>query len=78
MYFIYRHLANAVDEVDFSARVAFAVLGYEILRMLGAVIWTETGEFSFEQQVELARLFSSEIEYSDENLDILLDQLTWW
>ncbi len=78
VYFIYRHLANAVDEVDFSARGAFAVLGYEVLRMMGAIIWTETGEFTFAQQVELARLFSSEIEYSDENLDIILDKLAWW
>ena len=76
-YFVYRHLANAVDEVDFAARAAFAVLGYEVLHVLGAIIWTETGEFTFARQVELARLFSSEIEYSDENLDIILDKLAW-
>ena len=76
-YFLYRHLANAVDGTDFAARGAFAVLGYRVLHMLGAIIWTETGEFSFPQQVELARLFSSEIEYSDENLDMILDDLAW-
>jgi len=75
VYFIYRHGANAVGEGDFAARCAFAALGYEIITALGAILWQEKGQFSFEDQVELARLFSSEIEYSDENLDILLDEL---
>ena len=76
VYLVYRHLVNAVDDADLAARAGFAALGYRILHAMGAVIWQETGEFTFEQQVELARLFSSEIEYSDENLDILLDELS--
>ena len=76
VYLVYRHLANAFDAVDVGARTAFAALGYSLLHTIGAVIWTETGEFTFQQQVELARLFSSEIEYSDENLDILLEELS--
>lgn len=75
VYLIYRHMVNAVDDADLVARAGFAALGYTLLHAMGAVIWTRTGEFTFEQQVELARLFSSEIEYSDENLDILLDEL---
>ena len=78
VYLIYRHLANAFDEVELAARAAFAALGYTLLRAIGAAIWTETGAFPFEQQVELARLFSSEIEYSDENLDILLEELSFF
>lgn len=76
VYLVYRHMANAVDEADLAVRAGFAALGYTILRAMGAVIWTQTGEFSFEQQVELARLFSSEIEYSDENVGLLLDELS--
>lgn len=76
VYLIYRHLANAFDEVELAARAAFAALGYTLLHAIGAAIWTETGAFSFEQQVELVRLFSAEIEYSVENLDTLLDELS--
>ena len=76
MYLVYRHLANAFDGLDLAARAAFAALGYTLLHDIGATIWTETGTFSFENQVELARLFSSEIEYSEENRDSLLDELT--
>ena len=42
---------------------------------IGAAIWTEKGEFTFEDNVETARLFSSEIEYSEDNMDALLDEL---
>ena len=77
VYLLYRHAANAADGDDFAARVRFAAFGHQLLRALGAVLWTEEGRFSFEQQAELARLFSSELEYSEENLDALLDELVW-
>ena len=73
-YLIYRHFANACTWEDAAARAAFAAFGYLLLHAMGAVLFAETGSFSFEDQCELARLFSAEIEYSDENLDILLEQ----
>ena len=77
VYLVWRHLANASNEVDLAARAAFAAFGYELVRLLGAVSWQETGELSFDRQVELARLFSSELEYSEENFERLLDELVW-
>ncbi len=76
VYFIYRHLANASDTADAAARAAFAALAYRLLHALGAVQWTKTGAFTFADQVELARQFSAEIEYSDENLYHILDVLS--
>jgi lysine-N-methylase len=76
VYLIYRHMANAPDFTSLAARASFADLIYRLLYTLGAIIWTKTGKFSFEDQVELVRLFSSEIEYSDENLYLILDSLT--
>ena len=74
-YLIYRHLANAADEVDLAARCGFAVLGTELLRALGALQFARTGGFTFDDQVELARRISAEIEYSDDNFDAVLDEL---
>ena len=68
VYLIYRHFANSPDECEASARAAFAAFSYRLIRRLGALHYARCGKFSFEDQVELCRLFSSEIEYSDENL----------
>lgn len=75
VYLIYRHFANAPDFDSAVARARFAVLGYEILHSLGAIIFSGNGDFTLDDQIELARLFSSEIEYSDENLYTILDEL---
>lgn len=74
-YFIYRHLANAFDEETFKKRAAFCILSYEMIKAIGAVKWYLTGCFSFDDLVDTARAYSSEIEYSSENLYILLDKL---
>lgn len=74
-YLLWRHVAPAPDEEEAALRIAFAVFAAQLLRRLGALWWAQTGRFDLADQVELARLFSAEIEYSDENLDRLLDTL---
>ena len=75
VYILYRHFANAPSLDYTAARANFAALAYTLLHALGAMIWRTDGSFPLEQQIDLARMFSSEIEYSDENLCILLDEL---
>lgn len=76
VYILYRHLSNAVDHIDFIARIKFVALAYHLLHSIGAYIFSSTNNFTFEDQIELMRLFSAEIEYSDENLDIIFDELS--
>lgn len=73
VYFVYRHAANAVDRRSFATRVCFAVLGYRLIGALTAAV-AEAGE-EFDAFCDLARAFSAEIEYSDENFDIVLELL---
>ncbi|MBQ3100920.1 MAG: flagellin lysine-N-methylase [Clostridia bacterium] len=75
VYFIYRHFANAFDLDDAAARACFAVLGYEIIHRIGAMIYSQNLSFCFEDQVEIVRMFSSEVEYSQDNLDTLFDEM---
>ncbi len=75
VYLIYRHMASACDIPGAAARAVLCALVCRLLFCLGAAQWSEVGSFSFAQQVELARLFSSEVEYSDENLYILLERI---
>ena len=75
VYLIYRHLSSAFDKTDAKIYALFAALSFTVIYYIGAVSFTEKGSFTFTEQAETARLFSSEIEYSDQNLDIILQHL---
>ncbi len=75
VYFIYRHFANADTLSAAAARARFAALCVMLAKAIGAVTFKLTGSFDTEAQIELARMLSSEIEYSDENLYAILDEL---
>ncbi len=75
LYFIYRHTAEAQDEKDLASRIAFAYLGYDIIRLLCAAKKARDGSCDFHDLAEFARRYCSEIEYSEENTSILLDLL---
>ena len=75
VYFLLRHLL-ADEGNDMPQRAAFAVLSTAMLYALGAAVRTENGAVSFAERVELARLWSANIEYSEENMRATLDELT--
>ncbi len=67
-YFLYRHLAGALDDGLLAARTAFAVLSTRLV----ATLWQYGGTHTAAAFYELARRYSAEIEYSDENVAALL------
>lgn len=75
VYFLLRHLL-ADEGRALPARAAFAVLSTAMLYALGAAVRTENGALTFGERVELARLWSANVEYSEENMRAILDELT--
>ncbi len=71
-YFIYRHLFSALDDGDIASKAAFAALS---CRMVAALCLTHGAPGDLETIVEYARMYSSEIEYSDENLELIFEEL---
>ena len=65
-YFVFRHLAEAPFDGRLGERIAFAVLSFYMTEKAAE----QVGIY------EAARLYSSEIEYSDENIEILLDYIS--
>ena len=63
-YFIYRHASSAEDLSDLRARGAFAALSVFLIACLHASQKTELAE--------ICRLYSAEIEYSEENTEALI------
>ncbi len=63
IYFVYRHVSVAASYDNFRARLAFSILSVEMIRHL-----FKKGELSSVGALsELARSYSSEIEYSEDN-----------
>ena len=71
-YFIYRHFFSALDDGDIVSKAAFAALS---CRIIAALCLTHGSAENLETIVEYARMYSSEIEYSDENLEKIFEKL---
>ena len=67
--FLYRHLAGAAEDGDIQGRIAFVALSVGII----AAVFRKEESHSMDAFIEIARLYSSEIEYSDENMQVLMD-----
>lgn len=63
-YLLYRHLPGALEDGDLQSRVAYCCLIWKLLRHMLR-----------DDLPELARMYSSEIEYSDENVISILDEI---
>lgn len=69
-YFIYRHLSNALLDGAISKWLSFAILSYNMILELVKMEY-----HSFDDIVEYSRLYSSEIEYSQENIDAIINEI---
>lgn len=74
-YLIYRHFSKASTDFEMALYCLFSSLSFKLIYAMGERIFSKQGNFTTETQLEIMRLFSSEIEYSDENIDIILDEL---
>ncbi len=70
-YFVFRHLADGIEDGRFIERILFCVLACKVIN----AIVCKNG-VTFENVADAGRRFSCEIEYSDENIDKLLYELS--
>lgn len=73
VYFLYRHLTGALEDGEYEGRAAFAVLSLRVIRQLCQAEALQKGRISLQEGKEIVRAYSAEIEYSDENVEALLD-----
>lgn len=69
-YLLWRHLPPAAEDGDIEGRIMLCVIMWRIIRAMFAA-----GDKTMDELVEIARLCSSELEYSDENIAAILDEL---
>lgn len=67
VYFVFRHLADSLDDGRLAERAGFCVRSVQVLAALFSL------EPSWDEACDLVRLYSSEIEYSEENIETILN-----
>ena len=73
VYFVYRHMGAQIFDGCIAGAMGLAAVSLQLLYAIGAMEYTKKGSFGFDERCELVRLYSAEIEYSQENIDALLD-----
>ncbi len=67
-YFVYRHISVAENTENLCARLGFCILSAELIRSIFE--WTE--EHDLDTLIDIARRYSAEIEYSEDNTEELI------
>ncbi len=68
VYFIFRHLSDGLYDGKLIERLSFAIISVMMIDFVLSVF----DNFKTEDLIEISRLYSSEIEYSEENLKKLI------
>lgn len=68
VYFVFRHFNFSIAEIDYALVIRFALLCVYVI----AAIWSMKKLKTIEELSEVARMLSSEIEYSPENTESLI------
>jgi len=71
VYFLYRHFIGVSEDGDVTGRTGFIALSWMIIRRICESCAAENPDFGIDDLVEIARMYSSETEYSEENMDAL-------
>ena len=71
VYYVFRYGMKAVYDSDFLEKVKFSMISFLVIRDMDAVSYRKEGRFSLEQRIDMARIYSKEVEHSEDNLRML-------
>lgn len=67
VYFVYRYMADGQFDGRYNERVLFAILSFYMIREI-----FKRSEETMEELIEICRMYSSEVEYSEENVEAII------
>ncbi|WP_294175121.1 flagellin lysine-N-methylase [uncultured Clostridium sp.] len=73
VYFIFRYFMKAVFDYDVSAKVKTAIVSYLMIKELCVVRFTEEGEVTDDDIVDISHMYSKDIEHLEENIEALAE-----
>lgn len=72
IYFIFRYFMKSIFDYDMSAKIKLSIISTLMIKELAVVRFIENKDvFTEEDMVEVSRMYSKDIEHSDENIDTL-------
>ncbi len=71
VYFLYRHMSEGIYDGKLSERIAFAIVSCCIIFAISDAICKD----NIQTLADIARMYSAEIEYSDENIEKILEMI---
>ena len=75
IYFLYRHLSESIYDCRFIERLKFCIISSNIIFSLCEIKYRDENKIDISDCVEFARMYSSEIEYSEDNTEKFLEFL---
>ena len=72
IYFLFRHLGNALEDGQFETWLAFCALSAAVVWQAAWALAPEAGRPDACTLADAARRYSAEVEYSDENVDVIV------
>ena len=75
VYFLYRYLLKGAYDGDVLSKIGFAVVGCLTIRLMALKHWQDTKQFSINDQIELAKNYSKQVEYDADNVIGLMEAI---
>lgn len=74
-YFAYRYFMKAVYDHDVFGKIQMMVTNFLVIKEMDICRWLDNGrKFSFQDRIDTVHIFSREVEYSEDNLEILSEE----
>ena len=71
-YVLYRHFTKAVFDKSIKERICFAVESVRFIRLCDMKAYSEKGKLTLKDRIENLKNWSKQIEYSEENTELLI------
>ncbi len=72
VYFVFRHLTDALYDGCYTERIRFAVMSCCFVAGLWSFARNASGMITLAEMANIVRMYSAEVEYSEENVEALL------
>lgn len=78
VYFLFRYGMKAVYDYDYIGKVKLAVVSYLVIRDMDVYRYIQRDkEYQVEDRIDLTRIYSKEVEHSEENLETLAEDFVF-